>query len=217
MKMAHQAERTARAGYDCVRVLIASSRRSSHSPRRCSPVGGRTTHPCRLRCFHSWSTDFARQRCDRVCEGQETTSLRRHVLPGALSSRLALLQTPGVGDGQRRAGRQRGWRPGSPTGRVHLRGRYRTTGFHRYFTHRSFQHMAASRGAQPMVRRAGMALTEHATEALIHRRASGTADLVAVVPRSRLPGPRIRTGGDDGGGGRPVSARLRLSGHRPHR
>jgi hypothetical protein len=71
----HQAERAARAGYDCVRVLIASSRRCSHPLRRCSPVGGRTTHACGLRCFRRWSTDFARQRRDRICEGQETTSL----------------------------------------------------------------------------------------------------------------------------------------------
>jgi hypothetical protein len=71
----HQAERAARAGYDCVRVLLASSRRCSHPLRRCSPVGGRTTHACGLPCFHRWSTDFARQRRDRICEGQETTSL----------------------------------------------------------------------------------------------------------------------------------------------
>jgi hypothetical protein len=71
----HQAERAARAGYDCVRVLITSSRRCSHPLRRCSPVGGRTTHACGLGCFRRWSTDFARQRRDRICEGQETTSL----------------------------------------------------------------------------------------------------------------------------------------------
>jgi hypothetical protein len=43
-----------------------------------------------------------------------------------------------------------------------------------------------------------MAFAEQATEALNDRRASGTADRVAIVPRSRLAGPRIRTGGDDG-------------------
>jgi hypothetical protein len=48
-----------------------------------------------------------------------------------------------------------------------------------------------------------MAFAEHATEALHDRRASGTVDLVAVVPRSRLTGLPI-----------PVSARLRLGGHR---
>ena len=78
MTMVHRSikqSEAARAGYDCVRVLIASSRRCSHPLRRCSPVGGRTTHACGLGCFRRWSTDFARQRRDRICEGQETTSL----------------------------------------------------------------------------------------------------------------------------------------------